>query len=293
MFCDRSGVILLSWNFLERCIFSQKSSIIYFGVLMRIKFLFKIEKLPIIYRHRFVALIKESLSKSDEKLKNLYYPEKSLEKTKIAKPFSFAVKLPRNKSIVKENIEIDDGVTIEEEVFYFPENSFISYFITSYDYNFLISLYNAIITLKEFELFRGINIHFIKAVLLKEKKIDGNKICFRTLSPILIEDKDENPLLPIENLELFNRELNLIEGKIKKDLLGSELKSNLVLTPIQVKKEKVKITIRNHRKENPILLFTPFSGTFVLEGDSEDLNFLYQKGIGLRTGQGFGMVEMV
>ncbi len=36
-----------------------------------------------------------------------------------------------------------------------------------------------------------------------------------------------------------------------------------------------------------------FQGTFHLKGDSQYLQTLYQIGIGLRTGQGFGMVEVV
>ncbi len=57
---------------------------------MRIEFLLKTEKLPIIYRHRFLALIKEALSISDNNLKNYFYPEENLTKSKITKPFSFS-----------------------------------------------------------------------------------------------------------------------------------------------------------------------------------------------------------
>jgi len=41
------------------------------------------------------------------------------------------------------------------------------------------------------------------------------------------------------------------------------------------------------------MVLTTYKGTFCLKGDPEDLQLLYQTGIGLRTGQGFGMVEVI
>lgn len=261
---------------------------------MRIEFLLKAEKLPIIYRHRFLALIKEALSISDNNLKDYLYPPENSAKSKMAKPFSFAVKLPKSKEIRKEFIKIDKDLEIEEEVFHLSSNPFLRFFVTSYDYNFVVSLYNGMITLKEFELFEGIKAEIVKVYLLKDKKISQDNVRFKTLSPVLVEDKEEKPILPLNGqIENFNEQLNKIEGKIKNELLKTDLKRKLKLTPLKIKKEIVKLTIREKRKEKPFFCFTPFSGTFEVEGDPEDLNFLYQKGIGLRTGQGFGMVEIL
>jgi len=41
------------------------------------------------------------------------------------------------------------------------------------------------------------------------------------------------------------------------------------------------------------MTLTCFEGCFRLKGDPRDLQMLYQIGIGLRTGQGFGMVDIV
>ena len=43
----------------------------------------------------------------------------------------------------------------------------------------------------------------------------------------------------------------------------------------------------------PYITLTCFEGYFTLQGHPEDLKILYQAGMGLRTGQGFGMVEVV
>lgn len=259
---------------------------------MRLLFYLRCDKLPIIYRHRFVSLIKEALKRSDKSYKEILYGDS--DKTKIVKPFTFAVKLPSKRELKKELVSIDDGIEVEEDVFYFKGGGFVRFIVSSYDYNFLINLYNGMVNLKEFPLFDGISATLFKSHLLKEEKIEKDEVCLKTLSPILIEDKEGKPIIPSQdNLEKFNNELNQIEDRIKKDLLKEKLKKELQLIPLKIKKEKVKLSIRNHRKENPILSFTPFSGVFKLNGNSEDLNFLYQKGIGLRTSQGFGMVEVV
>jgi CRISPR-associated endoribonuclease Cas6 len=61
---------------------------------MRIKVTFKAGKLPILYRHRFMALIKEALERADAGYKESLYPDRDSEKSKIAKPFCFSVSMP-------------------------------------------------------------------------------------------------------------------------------------------------------------------------------------------------------
>jgi CRISPR-associated endoribonuclease Cas6 len=41
------------------------------------------------------------------------------------------------------------------------------------------------------------------------------------------------------------------------------------------------------------MYITGNTGIFKLSGDAEDLNMLYKIGIGNRTGQGFGMLEIL
>ncbi|MCS7200511.1 MAG: hypothetical protein N2327_00440 [Caldimicrobium sp.] len=57
----------------------------------------------------------------------------------------------------------------------------------------------------------------------------------------------------------------------------------------------VKHTLKGFRERTgkPYMTLTCFEGHFRLKGDPEDLQALYQMGIGLRTGQGFGMVDVV
>jgi CRISPR-associated endoribonuclease Cas6 len=61
---------------------------------MRIKLTFKADKLPILYRHRFMALIKEALEKSDAVYKKTSIRIKTQEHSKVAKPFCFSISMP-------------------------------------------------------------------------------------------------------------------------------------------------------------------------------------------------------
>jgi CRISPR-associated endoribonuclease Cas6 len=46
------------------------------------------------------------------------------------------------------------------------------------------------------------------------------------------------------------------------------------------------------KTDKPYMTLTCFEGCFKLKSDPRDLQMLYQIGIGLRTGQRFGMVEV-
>ncbi|MCX7613825.1 MAG: hypothetical protein N2Z40_06375 [Caldimicrobium sp.] len=113
---------------------------------MRVRFSFHTSKLPIIYRNKFMALIKEALNQSDRAYKERLYPDKESERSKIAKPFCFSVILPPAKEIKKESIKIDEDFIVEDLVFNFKENSYISLIVSSLDHEFVLNLYNGVIT---------------------------------------------------------------------------------------------------------------------------------------------------
>ena len=263
---------------------------------MRLGIIYKTLKLPILYRQRFMSLIKEALGKSDVNYKESLYPEESVEKSKIAKPFCFSISMPKEKTIKKEKIVIDEGIEIEDIVFYFPENSYINFYISSCDFHFIVNLYNGLLEIKEFKFGNGIALKLNRIFMLNERRILNDEVIFKTNSPILIEDAEENPVLPIEaRIEYFNEQFNAIHHRILKDIRGEGLKRNLTFYPIKIKKQVVKHTLKGFREKTgkPYMMLTCFEGCFKLKGEPEDLQMLYQIGIGLRTGQGFGMVDVV
>ncbi len=262
---------------------------------MRVRVDFKADRVPIIYRHRFIALIKEALKEADDRFKEKLYPPEESEFSKRTKPFCFSVYIPVHRTQKKESLILDDDLTVEETVYYLMGNAKVSFFISSCDYEFMVNFYNGILNIEKFRLFNDCWIIRDRLRLINEKMINTDMVCFKTMSHILIEDKEDRPILPDDDPEGFNFHFNSIHDKILKDVRGYGLKKDLRFSPVSIKKQVVKHTLRGFRVRTgkPIMMLTCFSGNFILEGDPQDLKILYQIGIGLRTGQGFGMVEVV
>ncbi|GEM_PF-148489 len=280
------------------------------GVVMRLKIDFFADKLPVIYRHRFMALIKEALNESDSSYRERLYPEKNSVHSKVAKPFCFNVSMPIQREMKKDKIIIDNGVEITNTVFIFKQYCKFSLYISSSDFEFITNLYNGLLKIKEFKFNDEITLRFDKAFLLNEKKFEGAEVAFKTNAPILIEDKVGKPVLPVApnpppaSSELqptayshqhFNEHFNAIHDRILKDIRGCGLHKEMEFVPLNVKKQVVKHTLRGFREKTgkPYMTLTCFEGCFKLKGDPRDLQMLYQIGVGLRTGQGFGMVDIV
>lgn len=242
-----------------------------------------------------MSLIKEALNHSDRFYKERLYPDKENEKSKVTKPFCFSVMLPKVKELKKEPIQIDENFVIEDIVFHFKEKSFINFLVSSYDYEFILNLYNGILRKRIFGFPDGPTFTFKDAILLREKKIEKDWAILKTMSPILIETEDDKPILPTEDLGYFNQKFETIHDRILKDIRGFGLKKALYFEPIEIKKQVVKHTLKGFREKTgkPYMTLTCFEGYFKLKGDSEDLQTLYQIGLGLRTGQGLGMVEVI
>lgn len=201
---------------------------------MRLKVFFKTAKLPILYRQRFMALIKEILSKQSPEYKKILYPDQGSSHSKKVKPFTFGILMPPQRKSVKEKIFIDEKTAVEDIVFYFPHNSYISFLISSIDYEFIINLYNGLIEEKTFNFGNGITLEYNRTSLIREKKIDHDEVIFKTISPILIEDEQEKPVLPFKNnLESFNFHLNAIHDRIFKDIRKKGLSRLLKFEPLQ------------------------------------------------------------
>lgn len=267
---------------------------------MRIKAILEGDILPIDYRSHFMSFIKEALKVTDlgkeyfEKLYK-YEEEGEIRNNKAGKPFCFAVRFLHDKEEFKK----------EKDILYIK--SPIEFYISTVDPGFLVALYNGLLSkrLYPFKMGDGGISKRRNIILLRERKIKENKVVFKTLSPILIEDKNDKPLLPInleDNQPLFEesedfvhflREFNYTSDTILRSVRGEGLKERLDFKPIKLRKEVVKHRVREKNVEPKLYTFTCFSGIFELSGDVEDLNYLYQLGLGLRRAQGFGMVEVL
>jgi len=263
---------------------------------MRIKIYIEAEAMPILYRHRIISLIKEALNKSDNEYKDFLY------KNKITKPFTFSLSFP-SKQIKEVEIRIDKNFVIKDKVFY-SNGEYFYLFISSIDYRFIISLFNGLKKLKTFNFSsdenmlidgKKISLNIKKVALLNESPITKDSVVFKTNSPIIIENENDNPVLFLDNN--FEKELNEVMDKIlsSKHIKGKGLEKPLRFEPVKMDKQVVKHTLKSFREKTgkPVMYLTGNTGIFKLSGHPKDLEILYKIGIGNRTGQGFGMVEVL
>lgn len=246
---------------------------------MKVAFIFKTDKLPVTYRTSFMSLIKEALkNQSAQYYNDLYFWNGK--KNKHPKPFTFAIRF--------SNFHIDgDYINLYNEE--------LSLYISSIDVEFLIRLYNGLIDRKlyPYPLSEGNKISFIRSFLINEKELKNETVSFKTMSPILIENEDKKPLLPDDTD--FQDEFNKLVNKELSTLRGYGLKKELHFIPIKIKKDVVKHRINEFTEKTgkKYMMLTAFSGSFTLQGDIEDLDYLYKSGVGIRRSEGMGYVEVI
>lgn len=244
------------------------------GEIVRLCCEYRTGKIPVAYKMMFVSLIKEALKSVDEDyFQKLYkYEDKN---NKQIKNFCFSVAL--------KDYKFDNQVILINDKMIFN--------ISTSDYEFGIKIYNGLLGLDTFK-YKEYKLEKIKIHLKKEKFIGHNDVVFKTMSPICIKDKSNAFISP--NDTNFNSELNYIIDKILTSNRGYGLKSKLNFIPIDMKKVVVKEEIRafEEKTNKKVFYVNAYSGIFRLSGNLEDLNEIYQTGIGFRRGQGFGMIDL-
>lgn len=235
---------------------------------MRVRLHFKIPMtLPLSYRLIILSYLKESIRSQSEGFYNSFFI-KGKDKTK---PYAFATYF-QNLKIKNDAVQADSmNVTI-----------------SSSSSEFMIYLINGCQQIREFS-YKDIKLTLTRVELLREKTINQPQVWLKTLSPILIESKGGKPVL--FNQPDFEKEFNFIVSTRIKEIEGRPLYEPLKILKHSLQKAVIKENF--HQKQGKELYFTANQGIFLIEGDPEDLKFLYLNGIGLRTGVGFGAVQIL
>ncbi|WP_018130446.1 CRISPR-associated endoribonuclease Cas6 [Effusibacillus pohliae] len=240
---------------------------------MRITACFKTDKLPFAYRLGVLSIIKECLKKGDSGLYKSYF------QTNRPKPYAFSVYL-------------HDFRFQETEI----SLSGFDLHITSPDYQFIIPFLNGLQKTTQFR-YKQYLFHRGSIRFGNEQKVHSSRILVRTLSPILIENERHQPLSPHD--PAYNDQFLAISNRISQSLRGQSLKSFVKITPVSTKKVVIKelndsyLKAREEQRvSSDYLFFTAYQGRFMLEGDPSDLQWLVDVGCGLRTGQGFGYIQV-
>lgn len=258
---------------------------------MRLKVEMQTNRIPILYRHRIISLIKEALQKADKQYKEELYSKN------IAKPFSFYLQIPTKTR--KAKIQLDENFIIEDDVVDLEKP--INLYISSSDYNFIITLLAGLPKIKTFYFSNDnhmlvenekITIQINDIKILNEKQITSNYVIFKTNAPIFLRDNNNKPVFFDNN---FEEELNNVTNNRLKTIQKRKLITPLKFEPIDMKRVIVKHTLRDFRKitNRPIMYLSCNFGIFKLYGHPIDLDFVYKAGIGNITGQGFGMVDIL
>jgi len=218
-------------------------------------------KIPKDYRRGFTSLIKAAMSAEAET-----YVE-SLYSGRIDKPFTFSVYFPDLKG--SQNGKLNVG------------NRAIMNFSTS-DHELLIYLYNGFRKLKEHQ-WKEYQFTLRKTKALYNRQIKSDKVVFKTLSPFLVNQKEDNLMyLSVEDEGFDEAIRHSIEG-ISNTFLG-------FLEPdFDYKILKHKKMVVSHYKQ----YMTCNKGIIEMEAKPEVLNLLYKIGIGVRRSQGFGMLDLL
>ncbi|KGR92393.1 hypothetical protein CD30_00855 [Ureibacillus massiliensis 4400831 = CIP 108448 = CCUG 49529] len=234
---------------------------------MRIRIHLKTKEIPIHYRMMVLSLIKEAIRTSDEKLYQRLY----LDNASKPKTYSFAVYLSNlNK---KENVFEVDGASVT---------------ISSSNPEIAVSLINGFQQMKKYS-YQKWTLQILKVELLKEKTINSSVVKFVTNSPLLLEDKDNKPLLITS--KNFEEEANIVSNKQFLSLYGRTLKRPIKIKDFNMKKQVIQES--NSHANGQTLFYTCQKGFITLEGDIEDLKLIYQDGYLLRKSQGMGQLEVV
>ena len=226
--------------------------------------------IPIQYRFKVYGLIKEAI----RQVAPDYYERLFVQEKHEIKPFSFAVFL-RNFDIQDDRIHLDD-LTIT---------------ISSPNIEFCVNAINGLRKLKSYKV-EDTEWKQTAIRMMKEAVIGSNTVVLRTLSPILVEDKQGRSVGPYDGR--FNEEFNYYADLLVQRVAGRPLIRPVQFTPYRMSRVVIKEKNRDFARTQPdqSLYYTTYKGVFRLSGHREDLQLLYQTGIGKRT-VFFGLTEYV
>lgn len=222
------------------------------------------------YRSIFMALIKSVFMKYDPVLyANLYGLNEQPQK--VNKPFTFSVRFPQH-----QNFEGNRMLC----------GSLTSLIFSSDKERLVTAFYNGLMAKREIIIGENHPITFKlnHVQLLPFKRINCNKILFRTISPVLVNNKGNNLdyLLPI-NPEFVKAFKFIVSEQARQFHIPCT--DDMIDFEINTMK---KLPLSHYNQT-----MTSWLGEFVLEAPSSVLQLVYDTGIGVRRSQGFGMLEIV
>ncbi|HOK56580.1 MAG TPA: CRISPR-associated endoribonuclease Cas6 [bacterium] len=231
-------------------------------------------KVPSNIRSFFISFIKKVFENTDKLLYS------SLFNSKKAKPYVFSPYFGE---------EFKEGKIGKD----------ISFIFSSGDFSLISSFWNGILLLKEKKLdyieIEGEKFNLNNIKLLPNKKIIGNEVIFKTIGISVLTDPE------VSAKDFKNWYIIPEKDKIErfKDVLRKRTEERIKYIKGIEKKIELEFSIPEEATNSDTVVphydgyVRGFRGIFCLKGEPEILQFLYDYGFGVRTGQGFGLLEIV
>lgn len=244
------------------------------------------KEVPIDYRRYFISFLK-SIFEAEGIYTELF-------DKKTIKPYTFSVWFGNDFEFTEKGIKGTDR---------------ISFLFSTGDKCIFTKFYNGLLNMKDVKLWDEFKIENI--ILLPPKKIVANKILCKTIGISIFTDPEADAkdfskwfITPKDDILKFNEvfKKRIVE---RARFLNCEFFSENIKFSIpdieefqNLKKENDIITLLKEPIEDVIVKhyngnLKGFRGFFGVEGDVKLLNFIYDYGIGVRTGQGFGMIDVL
>lgn len=223
---------------------------------LNLKFELNEQFIDIEYRKMFISYFKYCLNDVDEKYFKQYYANTN-EKT-----FTFAVYL---QNLTRDNdiFRINSNIVSLNISFLDEKQGYLYYAAFLRQINKLFNIKNN-------------QMKLISVNKINETKIINDCVIIKTLSPICLLNHSH---------ELHDNRKDYYYSIIDNDFTKIfEEKTGLKIQPIDCKK----VMVRHYNISIPTTI-----GTFIISGDSNKINKLYKSGIGNKTGQGFGMIDII
>ncbi|MBC1231263.1 CRISPR-associated endoribonuclease Cas6 [Listeria booriae] len=240
---------------------------------MRLKIICSLdnEQVPLDYRSKILMIIKTGLAKEHPSVfSNLYDSNKQ-------KEFTFSVYF-RDAKFDKDEITVAG----KEVVINFSTGNV----------ELAIPFYNAFITQRweTIKVSEKCNLQIQRVEMIKTRELTGDSICFKTLSPIVCRDHNQETykdwFYDYSDEEFENILKRNLQSKLEKkygSFVAEDIKK-VSITPINMKK-----TVVLHYD----LYMACSIGLLKIEAPQYMLEYMASSGLGSITGMGFGMLEQV
>ncbi|WP_164668050.1 CRISPR-associated endoribonuclease Cas6 [Virgibacillus doumboii] len=233
---------------------------------MRVKLVFDMKSIPIAYRLGTLSILKEMIKSGSQ----TYYDKLFAQNKQKMKSFTYSTYI----------VNLD----IKKDKIYGKE---LHMSISSSSYEFIMHLMNGSKKGQSYFI-KDSQLVLKSKSLLPKKSITNSVVLFKTLSPILIESKDQKPLLATD--DHFGKELQYIANLILQEVSNREPKQPIKVLQTMMTKQVLKENL--HQTQNEPLFLTANKGLIQLQGEPEDLQSLYENGLSMRRSLGLGLLEI-